>query len=222
MCVAVPGNLALVTEHMCFTLQRRLLRERREYPMFERMKMAMDAALGLQWMHALNPPMLHRNVHLSNFLVRHLTLSPTYGPLTKRCDTKKKKKAHCYLLLHLLQVNIDGTVKISGFGFRKLRKMAARKAILSESEGRTDIDIRRMRVLEKVHLAPECLHRNKEDRRYDLKSDVYSFGLCLYEIYSSNLPCWCCLVFLFFERGTNSDFALFVDFSFKIKMHLLS
>ncbi len=72
--IAEPGTLALVTEWMSYSLEQRLIRERLVLSMFDRVKLAKDAALGMQWMHNFNPPMLHRNLRLSNLLVKFLSI----------------------------------------------------------------------------------------------------------------------------------------------------
>jgi len=65
-----PGYYALVTEYMPSNLEIKLLQNKNRKDMFtlyKRLKMAKDAALGIQWLHKMNT--YHMNLHLSNFLV---------------------------------------------------------------------------------------------------------------------------------------------------------
>ena len=53
-------------------LETLLLRQKKEFSLFERMQMARDAALGMNWLHTSNPVFIHRDLKLSNLLVRKL------------------------------------------------------------------------------------------------------------------------------------------------------
>ena len=50
-------------------LETLLIRERKNIPLLTRMKMAKDAALGMNWLHSSNPVFIHRDLKLSNLLV---------------------------------------------------------------------------------------------------------------------------------------------------------
>ncbi len=48
-----------------------------KFSLFERMKMAKDAALGINWLHHSNPKIVHRDLKTANLLVfRYFAASP--------------------------------------------------------------------------------------------------------------------------------------------------
>ncbi|KAL6080477.1 copper transport protein ctr1 [Balamuthia mandrillaris] len=69
----VPGEFKIVTELMDGDLDSLLKKRNRkqgdyEYSLYERMKMAKDAALGMNWLHRSNPPIVHRDLKSANLL----------------------------------------------------------------------------------------------------------------------------------------------------------
>ncbi|KAL6078333.1 SH2 domain-containing protein, variant 2 [Balamuthia mandrillaris] len=68
--VTTPGRLALVTEWMPNTMAALCFEHSPiGLSLYERLKMAKDAALGVYWLHCSKTPLYHSNLKLSNFLV---------------------------------------------------------------------------------------------------------------------------------------------------------
>ncbi|KAL6078421.1 Dual specificity protein kinase [Balamuthia mandrillaris] len=68
--VTTPGKLALVTEWMPNTMAALCFEHSPiGLSLYERLKMAKDAALGVYWLHCSKTPLYHSNLKLSNFLV---------------------------------------------------------------------------------------------------------------------------------------------------------
>jgi len=66
-----PGNLMMIMEFLSYGSVADLLHgKRKRFLSFEqRMKMAKDAALGMNWLHRMNPPFLHLDLKPQNLLV---------------------------------------------------------------------------------------------------------------------------------------------------------
>jgi serine/threonine protein kinase len=50
-----------------------------------KLKLLHSAALGVHYLHSLQPVIIHRDLKPSNFLVPHLTPPPTPTPMRGRC-----------------------------------------------------------------------------------------------------------------------------------------
>ena len=59
----------VVTEKMPTDLETLIIDEKKRMSLFQRIKMAKDAALGMNWLHSSNPIFIHRDLKLSNLLV---------------------------------------------------------------------------------------------------------------------------------------------------------
>ena len=46
-----------------------LIKKKTPFSYYRKMKMAKDAALGMNWLHSSNPVFIHRDLKLSNLLV---------------------------------------------------------------------------------------------------------------------------------------------------------
>lgn len=68
-CTLEGNNIMIVSEKLPTDLETLLIRERKTIPLLTRMKMAKDAALGMNWLHSSNPIFIHRDLKLSNLLV---------------------------------------------------------------------------------------------------------------------------------------------------------
>jgi serine/threonine protein kinase len=65
-----PGHMAIVTELMPKGNLAQLLHNQKiELPLSMRMRMAKDAALGMNWLHESNPSILHRDMKPQNLLI---------------------------------------------------------------------------------------------------------------------------------------------------------
>jgi hypothetical protein len=66
----LPGNFFIVSEYMPKGDMERMLRDKNVvFSLYQRMKMAKDAALGMNWLHCSNPMFIHRDLKSSNLLV---------------------------------------------------------------------------------------------------------------------------------------------------------
>ncbi|ELR14206.1 protein kinase domain containing protein [Acanthamoeba castellanii str. Neff] len=107
-----PGYLTLVTEYMPSNLEIKLLRDRdrKDITPYQRLKMAKDAALGIQWLHKMNTPMVHMNLHLSNLLVGNdgMVKIADFGFLNMRrkCAGRRDLASFVYMAPEFLR---DGT-----------------------------------------------------------------------------------------------------------------
>jgi serine/threonine protein kinase len=107
-----PGYLTLVTESMPSNLEIKLLRDRdrKDITPYQRLKMAKDAALGVQWLHKMNTPMVHMNLHLSNLLVNDdgMVKIADFGFLNMRrkCAGRRDLASFVYMAPEFLR---DGT-----------------------------------------------------------------------------------------------------------------
>lgn len=63
------NGVCIVTEKMPTDLETLIIDEGKSMSLFQRMKMAKDAALGMNWLHSSNPIFIHRDLKLSNLLV---------------------------------------------------------------------------------------------------------------------------------------------------------
>jgi sterile alpha motif and leucine zipper-containing kinase AZK len=66
----MAGNFFIVTEYLPKgDLEKMLHDPNIQLSLYTRMKMAKDAALGMNWLHCSNPPIIHRDLKTSNLLV---------------------------------------------------------------------------------------------------------------------------------------------------------
>ena len=68
-CTTVPGKVTIVSEFMKTDLKKLILEGKEIVPFLKRMRMCRDAAAGILWLHTRNPPIVHRDIKLDNFLV---------------------------------------------------------------------------------------------------------------------------------------------------------
>jgi serine/threonine protein kinase len=65
----VPGKFKIVTELMDTDLETLLQQSNVKLSLYERMKMAKDAALGMNWLHGSTPAIIHRDLKTANLLI---------------------------------------------------------------------------------------------------------------------------------------------------------
>jgi len=66
----IPGNFFIVSEYLPKGDLEKMLRDPNiKLSLYTRMKMAKDAALGMNWLHCSNPMFIHRDLKSSNLLV---------------------------------------------------------------------------------------------------------------------------------------------------------
>ena len=69
-CVMQPGNYMLITELMPRGSLYDVLHDKKlQLPFKRKMKMAKDAALGMNWLHCSTPVFIHRDLKTQNLLV---------------------------------------------------------------------------------------------------------------------------------------------------------
>lgn len=73
----IPGQFKIVTELMHGDLDTLIKRSGLKFSLFEKMRMAKDAALGVNWLHCSNPPIIHRDLKAANLLVLAHTAAHT-------------------------------------------------------------------------------------------------------------------------------------------------
>ncbi len=66
----IPGNFFIVSEFLPHGDVEKMLRDQNiKLGLYTRMKMAKDAALGMNWLHCSNPIFIHRDLKSSNLLI---------------------------------------------------------------------------------------------------------------------------------------------------------
>lgn len=68
----VPGEMAIVMEYCAQgNLEQLLHNKQSNLSLYRRLKMAKDAAIGMNWLHCSNPTIIHRDLKPCNLLVDH-------------------------------------------------------------------------------------------------------------------------------------------------------
>jgi serine/threonine protein kinase len=147
----------IVTERLPTDLYTLLIENRNKYDLSlrKRMKMAKEAALGVNWLHSGKNQFIHRDLKLSNLLVTHdFHVRVADFGLTRLKDKKQSEDGKegerermyvCFVFLNLPLFSLS---------------------LISEAPQGSP-----------AYMAPEVFMG-----RYDEKCDVYSFGICLWEM----------------------------------------
>ncbi|KAL6056545.1 Dual specificity protein kinase [Balamuthia mandrillaris] len=89
----IPGSMSIVTEILPMDLETLLIGNKADIPLIQKMRMAKDAALGMNWLHSSKPQFIHRDLKLSNLLV-------TKDNRVKVCDFGLTKVRPAEKVLH--------------------------------------------------------------------------------------------------------------------------
>lgn len=69
-CTTVPGKITIVSELMKTDLKKLIIDgDGCGVSLIKRIRMSRDAAAGILWLHTRNPPIIHRDIKMENFLV---------------------------------------------------------------------------------------------------------------------------------------------------------
>jgi serine/threonine protein kinase len=66
----VPGHIKIVMELMDNNLETLLHSDGVQLSLYERMELAKQAALGMNWLHAMNPAVIHGDLKTANLLIK--------------------------------------------------------------------------------------------------------------------------------------------------------
>ena len=92
----------------------------------QRITILKSIALGMNWLHNLKPPFLHRDLKSGNILVRMRSTSvdtDDWLSLHRSSLTTKQTTEHPSMCLALLQLDNSFNVKISDFGLSSVRTL---------------------------------------------------------------------------------------------------
>eukprot|EP01089_Gocevia_fonbrunei_P023102 TRINITY_DN9593_c0_g1_i1.p1 TRINITY_DN9593_c0_g1~~TRINITY_DN9593_c0_g1_i1.p1 ORF type:complete len:568 (-),score=107.07 TRINITY_DN9593_c0_g1_i1:21-1724(-) len=89
-----PGKLMIVTELLPMDLDTLFIKKKANYPLIQKLGMARDAALGMNWLHRNKPQFIHRDLKLSNLLVTedHKVKVCDFGLVRIRHDIKREEQ----------------------------------------------------------------------------------------------------------------------------------
>jgi serine/threonine protein kinase len=120
-------------------------------------RIAREVALGMTYLHGINPPLIHRDLKSANILVRH---ARTHVPHL-RSQRMLRSCVHVVGLL-IRQIDKNWHAKISDFGIS--RQLVP--TTMTHRVGTTR------------WTAPEVLSYG--EHHYSTKADVYSYGILIY------------------------------------------
>jgi serine/threonine protein kinase len=115
----------------------------------EKYEFALDIACGMRYLHALSPPVMHRDLKSLNLLVA------SDGADRGRTEADRGR-----------------TIKITDFGLARNKQ-----SVMGQTARMTQVGT-------PYWTAPEVF----EDAIYNEKADVYSYAVCVWEIWSRQLP----------------------------------
>lgn len=153
----------IVTELMKYDLEALLQDEEFQAPLLQRMRMAKDVALGMYWLHANKPPILHRDLNPSNLLVDangHIKIAD-YG-LSRIRDESPSALANSLARSDAMMMATDVNSDAMDVDAAPLSPAASMEISKKSSAKGTP-----------YYMAPELLRGEP----YTEKCDVYSFGI---------------------------------------------
>ena len=161
ICSSAP-NLAIVTEYLARGSLYRLLHHTEvKLDDRRRVKMGIDIAKGMAYLHSASPPIVHRDLKSPNLLVVRMHTRHTTPPLLHPVVNQR----------HVSPQDETFTVKICDFGLARF-KADTFVATVNGCAGTPN------------YMAPEVL-RNE---RFNEKADVFSAGVVLWELITRKEP----------------------------------
>lgn len=149
-------------------LSRLLQTEHLDVPLYFRLKLGIDIASGLIYLHTRSPPLIHRDLRTPNIFLALLSTTPTYSTRGHhRIESSMQGSTLNQLVDSLPSTAPLIQAKIGDFG---LARRAPCSGLLASWR----------------FLAPECI--DPEVTEYDHMSDIYSFGLLLFELLTRTMP----------------------------------
>ncbi|KAL6076941.1 serine/threonine-protein kinase STY17 isoform X1 [Balamuthia mandrillaris] len=172
----LPGNVKIVTELMDGDLAS-LLESDEHLTLYERMKMAKDAALGMTWLHFSTPTIIHRDLKTANLLVLSFCFLAFSLSFTHYLFSISLFYLCFFCILSVQQISKvqnQYKVKLCDFGLAQI-KPRHRMFLRDKTNAAKGTPL---------WMAPEVL----QGKDFNEKSDVYSFGLVLWEILTREEP----------------------------------
>eukprot|EP00050_Salpingoeca_kvevrii_P003977 m.239443 g.239443 ORF g.239443 m.239443 type:complete len:1190 (-) comp10917_c5_seq5:250-3819(-) len=140
-----------------------------------KLRLALDGARGCAFLHAQNPPLIHRDIKSLNFLVS--------GDLTVKLSDFGSSKIFSQLQNGLRAPNSSSSASAGRSWLRRAKKSKAEELEQPLLEAGPDIAMLMTRnVGTPLWQAPELLEDGESAVAYDTAVDVYSYSIVMWEI----------------------------------------
>ncbi|XP_022558829.2 probable serine/threonine-protein kinase SIS8 isoform X1 [Brassica napus] len=165
--VTRPPHLSIVTEFLPRgSLYRLIHRPNNQLDERKRLRMALDAARGMNYLHSCNPVIVHRDLKSPNLLVDKNWVVKVSNPSSSILVFSPTKT---YVIIHISVIALHIS-QVCDFG---LSRMKLSTYLSSKSTAGTA-----------EWMAPEVLRNEPADE----KCDVYSYGVILWELFTLQQP----------------------------------